>query len=149
MTEKSADNADAQCARRDEIVRLGRSGARFRFEDAWGGADGAVVRPIAEDPDRHDCALCVVESKWGNPSSPWLVIGAEISITEARLKLDTVDRTNTVHALGEVDDDGHHDPYFRRYRFVCRCGRAGTWQPSTTAARGEHAVHRHETEVAR
>lgn len=90
---KGDEDIEAQRTRRDEIVRLGRSGTRFRFEDCWGGADGAIVRPVAEDPERHDCALCVVESKWGNPTSRWiydgLERGVEISITVARLKQHT------------------------------------------------------------
>ena len=45
------------------------------------------------------------------------------------------------HALAEIDDDGNHDRYFRYYRYVCRCGEAGSWQKGVTLARGEHAVH--------
>jgi len=50
------------------------------------------------------------------------------------------------HALGEVDDDGHHDRYWRRYRYICRCGKAGPWCESVTLARGHHNVHRSDVE---
>jgi hypothetical protein len=46
------------------------------------------------------------------------------------------------HALGEIDDDGRPDRFYRHYRYVCRCGRAGPWRPSVNLARGDHAVHR-------
>lgn len=48
---------------------------------------------------------------------------------------------NKEHAIGEIDDDGHRDPFFCRYRYVCRCGRAGAWRESVQLARGDHAVH--------
>ena len=48
------------------------------------------------------------------------------------------------HAIGEIDDDGHHDRYFRRYRYICRCGKAGAWRESVQLARGDHVVHRGE-----
>ncbi len=57
------------------------------------------------------------------------------------MPLIVVDRR---HALGEIDDDGNRDPFFRRYRYVCRCGKAGAWRDSVMLARGEHAVHRHD-----
>ncbi len=50
------------------------------------------------------------------------------------------------HALGEIDDDGHRDRYWRRYRYVCRCGRAGAWRESVVQARGDHAVHKSDAE---
>lgn len=46
------------------------------------------------------------------------------------------------HALGEIDDDGHRNREWRRYRYVCRCGKTGSWQESVNLARGGHAVHR-------
>lgn len=46
------------------------------------------------------------------------------------------------HQLAELDDDGNPDQYFRRYRYICRCGKVGAWQPSILTARGEHDVHR-------
>lgn len=53
------------------------------------------------------------------------------------------------HALAEVDDDGHLlDSWFRRYRFVCRCGRAGDWVDSPLVARGHHAVHADAADTA-
>lgn len=52
------------------------------------------------------------------------------------------------HGLGEVDDDGNRDPFFRRYRYVCRCGKAGAWRDSVQLARGEHAVHRLDDQEA-
>lgn len=58
-----------------------------------------------------------------------------------RLSAALVDRDDR-HALGQIDDDGNWDPVFRRYRYVCRCGRAGTWRDSSVLARGEHDVHR-------
>jgi hypothetical protein len=45
------------------------------------------------------------------------------------------------HALAEVDDDGLSRDA-RSYRYVCRCGKPGTWQPSRIAAKGQHDVHR-------
>jgi len=66
----------------------------------------------------------------GEPSS-------RVVVSEARL-----------HVLGEVDDDGHRDPYFRRYRYVCRCGRTGVWRESAQMASGDHAVHRSDTKGA-
>jgi hypothetical protein len=50
------------------------------------------------------------------------------------------------HALGEIDDDGLSRAA-RSYRFICRCGKAGTWQPSKTLAKGQHAVHRSVAEA--
>jgi hypothetical protein len=50
------------------------------------------------------------------------------------------------HQLVEIDNDGNHTRYFRHYRYVCRCGKTGSWQPSILAARGEHDVHRSDTE---
>ena len=52
------------------------------------------------------------------------------------------------HALGEIDDDGNRDRYFRRYRYVCRCGKAGAWSESVQLAKGEHAVHRSDVKEA-
>lgn len=49
--------------------------------------------------------------------------------------------TRAAHRLGEVDDDGHHDRWFRHHRYVCACGKAGPWRPSAQLARGDHAVH--------
>lgn len=49
---------------------------------------------------------------------------------------------NKEHALGEIDDDGNRDRCFRRYRYVCRCGRAGDWVDGIGQARAHHAVHR-------
>jgi len=51
------------------------------------------------------------------------------------------------HVLGEVDDDGHCDRYFRRYRYVCRCGKAGAWRESVVQARGDHAAHRGDADA--
>jgi hypothetical protein len=51
------------------------------------------------------------------------------------------------HALGEIDDDGNWDRYFRRYRYVCRCGKAGPWRDSKQLAKGEYAVHRSDATV--
>lgn len=45
------------------------------------------------------------------------------------------------HALGEIDDDGFPGLLFRRYRYVCRCGKAGPWREGVMLARGDHAVH--------
>ena len=53
------------------------------------------------------------------------------------------------HALGEIDDDGNGDRYFRRYRYVCRCGKAGPWREGVVLARGDHAVHRSDRLTAR
>jgi hypothetical protein len=53
-----------------------------------------------------------------------------------------------LHALGEVDDDGNRDPYFRRYRYVCRCGKAGPWRDGVVQARGDHDVHRSDRKEA-
>jgi hypothetical protein len=47
------------------------------------------------------------------------------------------------HILAEIDDDGTPDPMHRRYRYVCRCGKAGEWRPSTVLARGDHKLHKH------
>jgi hypothetical protein len=47
------------------------------------------------------------------------------------------------HALAEIDDDGERVCW---YRYVCRCGKAGAWQPSTVAARSDHAVHQTEAQ---
>jgi dihydrofolate reductase/thymidylate synthase len=48
------------------------------------------------------------------------------------------------HGLGEIDDDGHVDPRFRRHRFVCRCGTPGIWLYSRVQAQAGHAMHRSE-----
>jgi dihydrofolate reductase len=48
------------------------------------------------------------------------------------------------HWLGEIDDDGHHDPRFRRYRYVCRCGTTSLWLYSRVQAQAGHAAHRSE-----
>lgn len=48
------------------------------------------------------------------------------------------------HDLGEIDDDGHWDRLFRRYRYVCRCGKAGPWREGSELARGDHALHRND-----
>jgi len=45
------------------------------------------------------------------------------------------------HKLVEIDDDALPKES-RSYRFACWCGKHGSWQPSKTAANGQHAVHR-------
>ena len=59
----------------------------------------------------------------------------------------TADREHA-HALGEIDDDGNYDRYFRRYRYVCRCGKAGAWRECIQLAKGDHAVHRYDMKEA-
>ena len=56
-------------------------------------------------------------------------------------------RVQDEHVLGEIDDDGHPDRCFRRYRYVCRCGKAGSWRPLALAI-GEHSLHRGEVAVS-
>lgn len=46
-----------------------------------------------------------------------------------------------LHSLTEIDDDGLSRAS-RSYRYICRCGKPGTWQPSRVAAKGQHDVHR-------
>jgi hypothetical protein len=53
--------------------------------------------------------------------------------------------TPRLHALAEIDDDGLSREA-RSYRYLCRCGSAGTWQPSRVAAQGQHDVHRTDAE---
>ena len=52
------------------------------------------------------------------------------------------------HTLGEIDDDGNRDRFFRHYRYVCRCGKAGAWRESVQLVKGEHAVHRSDMKEA-
>lgn len=47
------------------------------------------------------------------------------------------------HRLAEIDDNGGW-VMSRSFRYVCWCGKTGTWQPSAVAARGDHGVHRSE-----
>ena len=52
--------------------------------------------------------------------------------------------TALAHALAEIDDDGTVTVFFRRYRYVCRCGRTGIWRDGIVLARADHAVHKND-----
>jgi hypothetical protein len=50
------------------------------------------------------------------------------------------------HRGALIEDDGQA-PIARRYRYLCRCGKAGEWRATEQAARNDHVVHKHTADM--
>lgn len=55
-------------------------------------------------------------------------------------------RSTHAHASAMITHDGAPE-IARRYRYNCRCGKAGEWRATARQAQGDHTIHKHTADL--